>query len=215
MTTHPIERIHERHVHRRRVRVLAQAVAGLIPPEARVLDVGCGDGMVGALIRSLRPDVHIAGLEIQVRPGTPIPVSPFDGRRIPAAARSVDVALLIDVLHHARDPRALLAEAARVAPLVIVKDHTAEGWLAGPILRFMDRVGNRRHGVESPGTYWTVPRWHMAFREAGLEIASWRRDLPLYPWYASWLFGRGLHLLAVLRAQEPARPPARPISSAR
>jgi SAM-dependent methyltransferase len=215
MKTRPLERIHERHVYGRRVRVLAEAVARLIPPGARVLDVGCGDGVVGSLILRLRPDIHIAGVEVQVRPGTRIPVSPFDGLRLPGAAGSVDAVLLIDVLHHARDPRRLLAEAGRLAPLVIVKDHTREGILAGATLRFMDRVGNRRHGVDSSGEYWTVTRWRAAIREAGLQVATWRRDLPLYPWYASWLFGRSLHVLATLTRHDPARAPARVTSSSR
>jgi SAM-dependent methyltransferase len=215
MRTHPIDRLHERHVHARRVRVLADAVARLIPPESRVLDVGCGDGLVGSLIRSQRPDIHIAGVEVKVRPTTRIPVSGYDGQHLPGPAGSVDVVLLIDVLHHARDPRGLLAEAARVAPLVIVKDHTAEGILAVPVLRFMDLVGNRRHGVDIPGVYWTVARWRAAFRETGLEVVAWQRDLPLYPWYASWLFGRSLHLLAALRRHEPGRSSTRPTSSAR
>jgi SAM-dependent methyltransferase len=215
MTTRPLERIHERHVHGRRVRVLAEAVARLIPRGARVLDVGCGDGLVGSLIRARRPDIHIAGLEVKVRPDTRIPVSGFDGQRLPGPPDSVDVVLLIDVLHHARDPGGLLAEAARVAPLIILKDHTAEGFLARPVLRFMDHVGNRRHCVESPGHYWTVPQWRTAFRQAALDVVAWQRDLPLYPWYASWLFGRSLHLLAALQRQKPPRSSTRPTSSAR
>jgi len=215
MTTHPLERIHERHVYGRRVRVLAETVAPLIPPGARVLDVGCGDGVVGSLILTRRPDIHIAGVEVQVRRATRIPVSPFDGLHLPGGSNSLDAVLLLDVLHHARDPQGLLAEAGRLAPLVIVKDHTREGVLAGPTLRFMDRVGNRRHGVETHGEYWSVSRWRAAIREAGLEVVTWRRDLPLYPWYASWLFGRSLHVLATLKRQGSVPAPARLRSSSR
>ena len=53
-----------------------------------------------------------------------MPVTAFDGRVIPMAARSVDVVTMFDVLHHADDPPALLAEAARVArTCVVLKDH--------------------------------------------------------------------------------------------
>ncbi|RPI58788.1 MAG: methyltransferase domain-containing protein, partial [Lysobacterales bacterium] len=50
--------------------------------------------------------------------------SRFDGRTIPFADGEFDVALLCDVLHHApEDAAQLLAEAARVARHVLVKDH--------------------------------------------------------------------------------------------
>jgi SAM-dependent methyltransferase len=199
----------------RRSRVLAAGIAGLLPPDARVLDVGCGDGAVAALLLESRPDLSIEGVDVLVRPGTAIPVRPFDGVRLPLPDDAVDVALLVDVLHHAQDPQALLVEAARVARRAIVKDHVLEGWLAGPVLRYMDRVGNERHGVESPGTYWTEPQWRELIGRAGLRIESWERRLPLYPWYASWIFGRSLHVLAVLRRQDGPPPAALETSSAR
>src|SRR5208283_5079517 len=43
-----VERTHELHVHPRRVRVLAEAAARMLPPNLDVLDIGCGDGRLGA-----------------------------------------------------------------------------------------------------------------------------------------------------------------------
>ena len=54
-----IERIHGGYVYRRRVSVLSERLAELLPPGARVLDVGCGDGMIDRLIMQRRPDVEI------------------------------------------------------------------------------------------------------------------------------------------------------------
>jgi hypothetical protein len=94
----------------------------------------------------------------------------------------------------------LLREAARVARrAVVIKDHTLDGLLAGPTLRFMDHVGNARHGVALPYNYWPRRRWVEAFRELALEVEVWREDLRLYPRPADWVFGRSLHFVAKLR----------------
>ena len=42
------------------------------------------------------------------------------------------------------------------------------------------------------------------FASLGLRVEEWRSDLRLYPWFADWLFGRQLHLLARLTPEGPA-----------
>jgi SAM-dependent methyltransferase len=195
-----LNRFHGGYVHPRRVRVLADHLASLFSPGARVLDVGCGDGLIAAEVARRRPDLVVAGIDVLVRPGAHIPVAGFDGRTIPHADGAFHSVMLVDVLHHALDPGALLREATRVAAShVILKDHTRDSPLAGPILAFMDRVGNERHGVASVFNYWPTPRWQQAFRELDLEVAAWVGEPQLYPWPASLLFGRGLHFVAKLR----------------
>ena len=149
-----IDALHEARVHQRRIRVLAEAAARLLPPNLRVLDVGCGDGLFAVTLSGLRPDIAIEGAEVLPRAGCRIPVVAFDGRTLPFPDRAYDACLLIDVLHHTEAPASLLEEVARVGSgQVVLKDHLREGFLAGPCLRFMDVVGNRRHGVALPFNY--------------------------------------------------------------
>jgi SAM-dependent methyltransferase len=173
----------------------------MTPSDAEVLDVGCGDGLIGSLISELRPDVTVSGIDIQVRGSDQahIPVEPFDGVSIPRADHSVDVVMLVDVLHHADDPLALLTEAARVADRAIVlKDVTPLGPLSGLTLRFMDWVGNARHDVPLPYTFWSQEEWRRAFSRIGFRPMATRRRLGLYPIPANLLFEKRMHFIVRL-----------------
>ena len=168
-TTTTVGALHEKLVFGRRVKVLGRHLAALIPPRAKVLDVGCGDGTLDQLILQQLPGVSIEGIDVLVRPATKIPVRPFDGAHIPYPDASFDVVMFVDVLHHTDDPLLLLQEARRVGKIILIKDHTRKGFLAGPTLRFMDWVGNAPHGVVLPYNYWSERQWDDAFETAGFE----------------------------------------------
>jgi SAM-dependent methyltransferase len=204
-----ISRLHSQGVFPRRRRVLVERISSLIPPGSSVLDVGTGDGSIAAAIREAKPGITVTGIDVLVREGTLIPVAPFDGVRIPHADNSFDVVLFVDVLHHTQDPQVLLNEAARVAKAcVIIKDHNRDGFLAAVTLRFMDWVGNARFGVALPYTYWSAREWRAGYARAGLEVADNHTRIGLYPGWADWLFGRGLHAIVLLRKQSGSPPPA-------
>ncbi len=193
------ERIHGCVVLGRRVRVLCAHLAEVVPANATMLDVGCGDGLLAAELKRRRPDLSIEGVDVLARPGAAIPVRTYDGRQLPFADRSVDAVLLADTLHHAADPQRVLREASRVASrCLVIKDHLRTGWLAGPTLAVMDWVGNRRFGVALPGRYWTEEEWRASFAALGARIGHWNTRLGLYPWPASLVFDRSLHFLARL-----------------
>jgi SAM-dependent methyltransferase len=192
-----LEKIHGSYVHNRRVRVLARELSALLPVNGQVLDVGCGDGLLAALMQKDKPNVVITGIDVLVRDHTHIPVVKFDGTTIPFPDRSFDTLVFVDVLHHTDDPVLLLREATRVARnTIVIKDHTLEGFAAGPTLRFMDRIGNRRYNVALPYNYWPKQEWLNAFEALGLTLRTWKSKLDLYPCYVDWFVGRSLHFIA-------------------
>lgn len=190
--------MHERAVVGRRARVLSTLVSEVLPVGGRVIDVGTGDGTLAALVGKRLPGITLTGLDVLARTETAVPVQLFNGLEIPFVDDAFDAVMLIDVLHHAADPHRLLRESARVAPIVVVKDHLSDGFLAEPILRFMDRVGNARHGVSLRYVYWKRAEWVDALRDAKLREVALVTRIPLYPVPASWIFGRDLHFIARL-----------------
>jgi SAM-dependent methyltransferase len=189
----------------RRVRVLATAIAPLVPPGSRVLDIGCGEGSLGALIAQHRANVVLEGYDIAIRRQTVIPVHKFDGQRIPAEDASADVVMFVDVLHHTPDPMVLMREAARVARCaVVIKDHRISRIGGRALLRLMDWVGNRPHDVVLPYNYWPEQRWREAWAELGLTVESYTTEFGLYPRPLGALFERGLHFLVKLSVPRAA-----------
>jgi len=174
-------------------------IAKRLPENSRVLDVGCGDGFIARQIQEKRTDIDIQGTDVLARPKTYLPVKPFNGRKLPYADGSFDAAILVDVLHHTHNPAGLLREAVRVSRrLVILKDHTLKGALARPILLYLDWVGNAPHGVSIPANYWPEMRWKQTFDRLNLAVTDWTDNLPVFPWWSSWLFGRALNFIACL-----------------
>jgi SAM-dependent methyltransferase len=179
--------------------------SALLPPDATVLDVGCGDGTIDSLILAARSDVSIEGVDVLVRRSTKIPVIPFDGRTLPHSDNSVDVVMFVDVLHHVADPTVLLREAKRVArKMILLKEHRMAKPFSYSILRFMDWIGNAHYGVRLPYNYWPESKWRAAFAELEAQIIEWRPKVDLYPFPASLIFGRGLHFIAAIKPAKTA-----------
>jgi SAM-dependent methyltransferase len=192
--------LHESKVHVRRVRVLSHILKDLIPPKAAVLDVGCGDGLIAKSLLELRPDIGVAGIDVNVRPRTHIPVQKFNGFKIPYKENSFDVVLFVDVLHHVDNPLALLNEAKRTTRhLILIKDHMREGVLAIPRLRFMDWVGNYRFGIPLPYNFLSREQWYEVFKQLALSVVYCNQCIHLYPQPFDWIFGGYLQVVYQLK----------------
>ena len=186
-----LERIHHRYVHLRRVKVLADELARLIPAGSLVLDVGCGDGTIDRAVMERAPSAKYAGIDVMARPVCAIPCSTYDGVSIPHTDGSFDVVQFIDVLHHTDSIEAVFAEAVRVSRrYVILKDHSFANRFEYEVVKWMDWVGNAPHGVRLPYNFKDLAWWRDLVDRNGLAIRAFNSRVALYPFPFSELFGR-------------------------
>ncbi len=190
---------HNKLVYSRRMTRLTELLLPLLKDSKNILDVGCGDGKIDSYILEQDKNVTIRGIDVLVRPDTYIDVMEYDGKTIPYKDNSFDTIMIVDVLHHTDDPKAIVAELARVSSrYVIIKDHVKSGIISYIKLRAMDYVGNAHYHVRLPYNYQTEKQWRCIFETNDLKVVSMQRHLNLYTGIFHLLFDRELHFIAML-----------------
>lgn len=183
-----------RHFARGALEVRAEKIVQLfenqIPERSRILDLGGGWGFYAEPLKK-RGHEHLV-LDV-VNPGyQKAPVVLYDGVRIPFPDQSFDVTVLVTMLHHVPDPKALFKEVRRVTrqKVVVVEDlyHRALG-------RFWtlcrDRILNVEF-TEHPHQFRKDDEWREFFKTAGFAVRSFKS-------FYTWIFGlrilNGIYIL--------------------
>jgi SAM-dependent methyltransferase len=166
--------------HSREVRRETQHTLSLVSPHvaagAAVLDVGCGEGYVGAALAQDGADVSMVDV-VDLRRVHGGAFRRFDGDQLPFADLAFDLVMLNFVLHHVPDEgkTRLLREAARVCrDKIFVLEDTPRNAI--------DRLLNRRHGEtfrqrigsRAPFGFLTRSEWEWLFRGLGLLLCESR-----------------------------------------
>ena len=199
-----IKKIHNFLVHTNRVDTIANTIIQQLPSEInKILDIGCGDGLISKLIVDSKVGIEYDGIDIMERPICNIRYTSFDGVNIPFEPKSFDAVQLIDVLHHTEDVDKVLKNALNyTSKYLIIKDHIYKSKLDFFILKFMDWVGNAPHGVDVIYNFQTEENWNLFFQKNKLKIKYINKRIKLYPWYANWIFGQKLHFIAILELNQ-------------
>jgi ubiquinone/menaquinone biosynthesis C-methylase UbiE len=150
---------------------------GFIPQGSKILDFGCGSGIIGKEF-GREFDAEILGVDIIDNRVEDIPFRKFDGNNLSFLPDgSYDVVMINYVLHHAKNPLALLKEAQRVTKsIIIIYENLPEG--------IISKVACRLHGIsfawlfqknDVTGRFFTKKQWEDIFRNMGLAVVFSKR----------------------------------------
>lgn len=179
---------------------LVRAISTFLPDQrARVLDIGCGNGLFAHDLMNAKPCLSIVGVETKPQTNCLIKQCVYDGKILPFQDKHFDYVLLINVLHHSDDPASVLSEAARVATQgIIIKDHYANTRLDFYTLVAMERIGNAFIDISQPYNFLSEKQWDHLFSRVGLRTESIRKRFVSYNALLDLVFGRDLHFIAKL-----------------
>lgn len=103
-----------------------ELIAGLIKPEATVLDLGCGDGVLMAFLQEHKA-ARVRGIEISeqaiyscVAQGLSVSHQDIDNGLTEYGDQSFDYVILNQCLQQVKDPQRVIAEAVRVGKKAII-----------------------------------------------------------------------------------------------
>lgn len=152
-----------------------------IKENSKILDLGCGSGIVGEEFQKFFK-ADIIGVDIKDLRIKKIPFKSFDGLNLPFLDNSFDTVLISYVLHHARDPEFLLKEAKRVVKnRIIIYEDLPEGFLAKLFCYF--------HGIsfglffqknKESGTFKNDVEWKEIFGNLGLRLTFEKKVSPVF-----------------------------------
>ncbi len=158
---------------KRRAKIRVKRMAGFynkfIFDRFNVLDIGCGNGVVGSeLKKQLKRDFKLTGTDV-------LEYSPpydfvFCKEKIkPFENNEFDVSMFNDVLHHIKisEQISIIKEALRISKVVLL--YEVNNSLSAKII---DIIGNKTHdsNVELPLTMKSVEEWITIFRSLNVEI---------------------------------------------
>jgi ubiquinone/menaquinone biosynthesis C-methylase UbiE len=185
---------------------MALEISRLLPANASVLDVGCGNGFIAHHLASILRS-RVVGLDVGDSTQAHIPYLRYDGRNFAVQDQTFDAVLLCYVLHHAQNCNLVLAEIRRVlnpGGLVVVYEDMPAGWWNKTVCWTHDRKWRSRTG---PCTFQLEDGWRGLFSASGFEIVSER---PLSRWRnLTHPVSRRLYLLRVNNEAEIDRPSVR------
>lgn len=135
-----------------------------------VLDLGASCGRLTKKLSEKLPHIDFVGIDTHVQSKTYIPISEYDGKKIPYPDNSFDCVMMVDVVHHIEHPEIILEEVKRVSKkYILIKDHYWNNKFDLSLLKFSDYIGNKPYGVNLPYNFFRVSQWNELIKSLNLK----------------------------------------------
>ncbi|RJR27900.1 class I SAM-dependent methyltransferase [candidate division WWE3 bacterium] len=157
-------------ISRNRAKTIVGRISEYLPEKSRILDIGAGACGVAELLidkgHGVVPlDIHDVSFVNNVKPII------YDGTRIPFDDNSFDFVIVILVLHHTKDPKAILKEAKRVSKNIILMEEIYSTKIQKYLTHFWDDLINLEFFV-NPHNNKTVSEWEDLFNQLNLKLEA-------------------------------------------
>jgi ubiquinone/menaquinone biosynthesis C-methylase UbiE len=149
-------------------------ISTYLQPEDKILDIGSGNCFLAERLQSQNYDVTTLDVVNKSKVSIITPII-YNGRDIPFEDSTFDVALLITVMHHAKDPVRVLSEAKRVAKRIIIMEDLYSGQAQKYATFLMDSVLNLEF-FGHPHTNKTNKEWLQTFENLGLNVIEKKQN---------------------------------------
>jgi ubiquinone/menaquinone biosynthesis C-methylase UbiE len=151
----------------------------------KILDIGSGNCILAKEL--LDSGYNLTPLDVVDKSRVP-EIKPliYDGKRLPFADNSFDVALLITVLHHTPDPELILREACRVASRIMIVEDLHDSIFQKYLTFAMDSTLNLEF-FGHPHSNKNAEEWRQTFGELGLEVIE-EHSHPFWRFFKSGTF---------------------------
>lgn len=147
----------------------------------KLLDLGCGSGIVAKAFQDFF-EAEISGIDIIDIRVEKIPFQIYDGKNIPFPENYFNIVLINYVLHHAKDPVALLKEAKRATrDKIVIYEDLPEGLLSRIICKIHGISFDKIFRNQNSASFKSEKEWGKIFKELGLNIIFKKRinNLPV------------------------------------
>lgn len=137
----------------------------------RVLDLGCGTGIVGLAIKNYF-QAEVLGADVADQRTVDIPFQLINGKTLPFPDNSFDVVYIAHVLHHTKNHLDLLKESKRISKnKIIIYEDLPEGYLSNLFCQIHGFLFNIIGMFNREKTYFKQEeRWMEIFNSLGLQV---------------------------------------------
>ncbi len=160
---------------------MCQECKEFIKKGSRILDLGCGSGIVGNTFQNFFK-AEVMGVDITDRRVLPIPFKTIDGKSLPFQDNNFDAVLISYVLHHSQDPMLLLKEAKRVTrDKILVYEDLPDGIFSRLFCALHGFLFDKLFQNKNRTSFKTEEEWKKVFADLDLKMVFQKKVSFLNP----------------------------------